>query len=399
MRRGNDRRRKEQRLGHPATAGGAGIRARLRRVPGPRGAARRRLRDEGRDALRLGDGPDPVLRRAAERLRVRRPSATPPPAARRPDTCLLTSMFPAGSYRTVSGRWDRTSTCSFRRGGRVTARTPSRRCSRSGRTRSAGSGPEASSPGSTIGPAHRFASARYSWPSVEASLAAARATGGLFDPTLRHELVRMGYDRSFEEIKERRPGSSRPAEGRRGVAADRGRRLCGHGYPSCGRRARPRRDREGHGRRRLARPAPGARGGRGARERRWRSRGARSAARQEGVARPRRERPRRPGRPTRPGCARHVRDGSAPLEAGRVRAAPPRRPRDGRARGRGPQAGHGSRWNLPCGGGRRDRGLRRRATARADGARPARAGRNARHGSRPGDPRRALALARLEHAA
>lgn len=35
---------------------------------------------------------------------------------------------------------------------------------------------------------------------VEASLAAARATGGLFDPTLRHELVRMGYDRSFDEL-------------------------------------------------------------------------------------------------------------------------------------------------------------------------------------------------------
>ena len=35
---------------------------------------------------------------------------------------------------------------------------------------------------------------------VEASLAAARATGGLFDPTLRHELVRIGYDRSFDEL-------------------------------------------------------------------------------------------------------------------------------------------------------------------------------------------------------
>jgi len=36
---------------------------------------------------------------------------------------------------------------------------------------------------------------------VESSLAAALATGGLFDPTLRHELVRIGYDRSFEEIE------------------------------------------------------------------------------------------------------------------------------------------------------------------------------------------------------
>ena len=35
---------------------------------------------------------------------------------------------------------------------------------------------------------------------VEASLEAARATGGLFDPALRHELERLGYDRSFEEI-------------------------------------------------------------------------------------------------------------------------------------------------------------------------------------------------------
>jgi thiamine biosynthesis lipoprotein len=35
---------------------------------------------------------------------------------------------------------------------------------------------------------------------VEASLAAARATGGLFDPTLRHELVRIGYDRSFDRL-------------------------------------------------------------------------------------------------------------------------------------------------------------------------------------------------------
>jgi len=35
---------------------------------------------------------------------------------------------------------------------------------------------------------------------VDASLEAARATGGLFDPTLRHALLRIGYDRSFEEI-------------------------------------------------------------------------------------------------------------------------------------------------------------------------------------------------------
>ena len=73
-------------------------------------------------------------------------------------------MFRGGSYRTGSGRWDRTSTCSSP-STPVAARTPSRGCSRSGRTRSAGFGREASSPGSTTGPAHRFASARSSWPS------------------------------------------------------------------------------------------------------------------------------------------------------------------------------------------------------------------------------------------
>ncbi len=44
---------------------------------------------------------------------------------------------------------------------------------------------------------------------VEASLDAARATGGLFDPTLRDELVRLGYDRSFEELDEA-PAAARP---------------------------------------------------------------------------------------------------------------------------------------------------------------------------------------------
>ena len=51
---------------------------------------------------------------------------------------------------------------------------------------------------------------------VEASLEAARATGGLFDPTLRHELVRMGYDRSFDEIGE---GAPTPAGRPRGGGA------------------------------------------------------------------------------------------------------------------------------------------------------------------------------------
>ncbi len=48
---------------------------------------------------------------------------------------------------------------------------------------------------------------------VEASLEAARATGGLFDPTLRHDLVRMGYDRSFEEIGDGAPPDEPPHGG------------------------------------------------------------------------------------------------------------------------------------------------------------------------------------------
>ena len=58
---------------------------------------------------------------------------------------------------------------------------------------------------------------------VEASLEAARATGGLFDPTLRHELVRIGYDRSFEDIGHARGRVSRPRGGGawRRIAVDR----------------------------------------------------------------------------------------------------------------------------------------------------------------------------------
>ena len=48
---------------------------------------------------------------------------------------------------------------------------------------------------------------------AEASLEAARATGGLFDPTLRHELVRLGYDRSFEEIGDVPATAGRPRGG------------------------------------------------------------------------------------------------------------------------------------------------------------------------------------------
>jgi thiamine biosynthesis lipoprotein len=47
---------------------------------------------------------------------------------------------------------------------------------------------------------------------VEASLDAARSTGGLFDPTLRHELVRIGYDRPFEQVGDAHPAAA-PARG------------------------------------------------------------------------------------------------------------------------------------------------------------------------------------------
>lgn len=48
---------------------------------------------------------------------------------------------------------------------------------------------------------------------IDASLEAARATGGLFDPTLGKELVRLGYDRSFEEIGNGRAAGGRPRGG------------------------------------------------------------------------------------------------------------------------------------------------------------------------------------------
>ena len=46
---------------------------------------------------------------------------------------------------------------------------------------------------------------------VEAAIEAARATGGLFDPTLGHELVRLGYDRSFEGMGDALPSPRRPS--------------------------------------------------------------------------------------------------------------------------------------------------------------------------------------------
>lgn len=58
---------------------------------------------------------------------------------------------------------------------------------------------------------------------AEASLEAARATGGLFDPTLGHELVRLGYDRSFEEIGDAPAATERARGGGgwRGMVVDR----------------------------------------------------------------------------------------------------------------------------------------------------------------------------------
>jgi thiamine biosynthesis lipoprotein len=48
---------------------------------------------------------------------------------------------------------------------------------------------------------------------VEAAVEAARATGGLFDPTLGRDLVRLGYDRSFEEIGDLPAATGRPRGG------------------------------------------------------------------------------------------------------------------------------------------------------------------------------------------
>ena len=46
-----------------------------------------------------------------------------------------------------------------------------------------------------------------------AALAAARATRGLFDPTLEHDLVRIGYDRSFENVDAPCPPAAGPRPG------------------------------------------------------------------------------------------------------------------------------------------------------------------------------------------
>ena len=101
----------------------------------------------------------------------------------------------------------------------MNARTPSRRCSRNGRTTLSRFRPESelSRLNARAGAPVRLGSILFA--AVEASLEAARATGGLFDPTLLHELVRMGYDQSFEEIGD---GDATPAGRPRGGGAWRG---------------------------------------------------------------------------------------------------------------------------------------------------------------------------------
>jgi FAD:protein FMN transferase len=58
---------------------------------------------------------------------------------------------------------------------------------------------------------------------VEAALEGAHLTGGLFDPSLRHDLVRIGYDRSFDSIGAADAATGRPHRGGdwRGIVVDR----------------------------------------------------------------------------------------------------------------------------------------------------------------------------------
>ncbi len=58
---------------------------------------------------------------------------------------------------------------------------------------------------------------------VEAALEGAHLTGGLFDPALRHALVRIGYDRSFDTIgaAPAATGPPRRGGGWRGIVVDR----------------------------------------------------------------------------------------------------------------------------------------------------------------------------------
>jgi thiamine biosynthesis lipoprotein len=72
-----------------------------------------------------------------------------------------------------------------------------------------------------------FAASELLFGVVSTALDAARATDGLFDPSLLEDLVRSGYDRSFEAVGARVPEAATPPRaggGWRGVVLDRGRR-------------------------------------------------------------------------------------------------------------------------------------------------------------------------------
>ena len=62
---------------------------------------------------------------------------------------------------------------------------------------------------------------------LDTALAAARATGGVYDPTMGRQLARLGYDRSFEQVPARSPrrGPAGPGGGWREVRMDRAARL------------------------------------------------------------------------------------------------------------------------------------------------------------------------------
>jgi FAD:protein FMN transferase len=66
---------------------------------------------------------------------------------------------------------------------------------------------------------------------VDHAVAAWRATGGRYDPTVLHALESAGYDRSFEQIGTGRPGGDGSGRGAAEPAAGSG---TGHPAPGCG---------------------------------------------------------------------------------------------------------------------------------------------------------------------
>ncbi len=66
------------------------------------------------------------------------------------------------------------------------------------------------------------------WTVLTTALAAADATGGLYDPTLLHQLVAIGYDRTFDAVSASQPAAGyqpRPGGHWRDVRLDRSRRV------------------------------------------------------------------------------------------------------------------------------------------------------------------------------